>query len=155
MSERLTLPVSPTREFWMHVIESKINATIRNEGEIIGWEDDNETVGPVALVAKASLYESSLISLIPLEHDDQSLYRLVLEHGDFGIHNTTINYVANEKPIVKSLYHWESGCTVPAILSDLLVAVVPVNLTTDDKGGPSVTRLPQDYTQSDLKTYAV
>lgn len=36
MPEALSLPVAPTREFWLHVMESKINATIRNEGDMIG-----------------------------------------------------------------------------------------------------------------------
>ncbi|OQD72824.1 hypothetical protein PENDEC_c019G05696 [Penicillium decumbens] len=154
MPESLYLPVAPTREFWMHVMESKINATIRNEGDMIGWEDDNETVGPVALAAKGSLLRA-IPHLMPPENVDQSLYRLVLEHGDFGIHNTTITKEANGEPLVTSLYDWETGCLVPAILSDPLVAAGPVDLITDENAGPSVTRIPKDATLSDLETYAV
>lgn len=154
MPESLYLPVAPTREFWMHVMESKINATIRNEGDMIGWEDDNETVGPVALAAKGSLLRA-IPHLMPPENVNQSLYRLVLEHGDFGIHNTTITKEANGEPLVTSLYDWETGCFVPAILSDPLVAAGPVDLITDENAGPSVTRIPKDATLSDLETYAV
>ena len=34
---------------------SKIEATIGNIGDMIGWKDDNNTVGPIAAVAKQSL----------------------------------------------------------------------------------------------------
>ncbi|KAL8948477.1 MAG: hypothetical protein Q9222_005336 [Ikaeria aurantiellina] len=53
--ESFEVPVAPTRRFWVHVLESKIQATIRKEGDLIGWEDDEETVGPVAFKAKQSL----------------------------------------------------------------------------------------------------
>ncbi|KAJ5093225.1 hypothetical protein N7456_009086 [Penicillium angulare] len=154
MPESLSLPIAPTREFWMHVMESKINATIRNEGDMIGWKDDNETVGPAALAAKRSLLRA-LPHIMPLEQTEPCLYRFVLEHGDFGIHNTTIKHLTDEKPLVTSLYDWKTGCIVPAILSDPSVAVSPVDLITSKNGEPSVTRLPEDATPSDLETYAV
>lgn len=155
MPKSLSLPVTLTREFWMHVMESKINATIRSEGDMIGWEDDNETVGPVALAAKESLLRA-LSHIMPAEDPDQCLYRLVLEHGDFGIHNVTIKHSGsgNEKPLVISLYDWETGFIAPAILSDPLVAVNPVDLIPDVNGEPSVTRVPEYATPSDLETYA-
>lgn len=153
MPESLDLPVAPTREFWMHVMESKIKATIRDEGDMIGWESDNETVGPIALAAKSSLLRA-IPHLMPPENVDQSLYRLVLEHGDFGIHNTTITTQANGEPLITSLYDWETGCLVPAILSDPLVAVCPVDLITDENAKPCVTRIPKYATPSDLETYA-
>ena len=53
MPKSLSLPINPTREFWIHVLESKIEATIRNEGDMIGWEDDEEMVGPIALAANS------------------------------------------------------------------------------------------------------
>jgi len=34
---------------------SKIEATISNIGDMIGWESDNVTVGPIAAAAKQSL----------------------------------------------------------------------------------------------------
>lgn len=53
--ESFVVAVAPTREFWIHVLKSKIKATIQNEGDMIGWESDEETVGPVVLAAKQSL----------------------------------------------------------------------------------------------------
>ncbi|KAI4232553.1 MAG: hypothetical protein LQ349_004933 [Xanthoria aureola] len=87
--ESFDLPIAPTHEFWVHVLESKIQATIRNEGDMIVWEDDEETVGAVALKAKRSLLRAVPL-IMPRGIREASLYRLVLEHGDFGIHNTSI-----------------------------------------------------------------
>ncbi len=147
------MPVAPTREFWMHVLESKIEATIRGEGEMIGWEDDNETVGPVALKAKQSLLRA-IPYLLPLDTPDKSLYRNVLEHGDFGIHNMTIAKQASGEPLVTSLFDWETACIWPALLSDPLVAAGPVDLGVNEDGIPLVSRLPRNVTQADLEMYA-
>jgi hypothetical protein len=155
MPPSLAMPIAPTREFWMHVLEAKIEATIRGEGEMIGWEYDNETVGPAALVAKQSLLRA-IPCLLPVDDSpDGSLYRLVIEHGDFGIHNTTIAMQARSgEPLVTSLFDWETACVWPALLSDPLVAAGPVDLIVDENGRPSVTRLPAEATQADLETYA-
>jgi hypothetical protein len=83
-----------------------------------------------------------------------SLYRLILEHGDFGIHNTSITRDANGKPLVTSLYDWETGCIVPALLSDTLVAAGPVDLIADGNAKPSVIRISEQATETDLKVYA-
>lgn len=151
--ESFAVPVAPTREFWIHVLESKIKATIRNEGDMIGWEDDEETVGSIALAAKQSLLRA-IPHIMPLESTEVSLYRLVLEHGDFGIHNISINEV-NGEPLITSLYDWETACIVPALISDPLVAAGPVDLITDEGGKPCVTRIPKNSTPRDLETYAV
>lgn len=158
--DSLSMSVAPTRQFWMHVLESKIKATIRDEGDMIGWEDDNETVGRVALAAKQSLLRA-VPYIMPVDTatvPEQSLYRLVLEHGDFGIHNTTIavdtNNANNGKPRVTSLFDWETSCIWPALLSDPLVAAGPVDLIVDEHGQPAVTRIPEGATCTDLDTYA-
>jgi len=57
---QFTVPVAPTREFWMHVLATKIEVTVDNPGDMIGREDDEETVGPVASSAKLSLDGSAL-----------------------------------------------------------------------------------------------
>ncbi|KAI1130650.1 3-hydroxybutyryl-CoA dehydratase [Nemania abortiva] len=151
----LSMPVAPTRKFFIHMLEEKIKATIRDSGDMIGWEDDEETVGPVALAAKESLLRA-IPHITPQEPSDPrtSLYRLVLEHGDFGIHNTSITKDANGEPLVTSLYDWETACIVLALLSDPLVAVNLVDLITDEAGGPSITRVPKASTLADLETYA-
>jgi hypothetical protein len=61
MPPSLAMPVTPTREFWMHVLEAKIEATIRDEGEMIGWEDDNETVGAGRPRSQAVSFASGLV----------------------------------------------------------------------------------------------
>lgn len=151
--ESLSVPVTPTRDFWIHVLESKIKATIRNLGDMIGWESDEEIVGPIAFAAKQSLLRA-IPYLMPPENSDGSLYRLVLEHGDFGIHNTSIAKDVNDQPLLTSLYDWETACIAPALLSDPLVVVSPVDLTMDEDGRPSVTRLPENPTSEELETYA-
>lgn len=97
---------------------------------MIGWEDDNNTVGPTAAAAKQSLLRL-IPYIMPTDNDEGSLYRLVLEHGDFGIHNMLIKMDDNGLPIVTSLYDWETGSIVPAILSIPLMAVA-VDLVTNE-----------------------
>ena len=150
--DSLSRPVTPTRDFWIHVLEEKVRATIRSPGDMIGWEDDQETVGTVALAAKQCLLRA-IPFFLPQDTPHGSFYRFVLEHGDFGIHNTTIMEQNNGQPLVTSLYDWETACLWPAIASDPLVAVFPVDLTTDETGAPSLARLPHDATQADIKTY--
>jgi hypothetical protein len=56
------------------------------------------------------------------------------------------------QPFVTSLYDWETGYIVPAILSDPLVAVV-IDLVTDKNAAPSITRVPQNATRDDRAEY--
>ncbi|KAI9866787.1 MAG: hypothetical protein M1813_000729 [Trichoglossum hirsutum] len=149
----LPIPVAPTREFCVALFTSKIEATIGNIGDMIGWEDDNNTVGPIAAAAKQSLLRL-IPHIMPADSDQTSLYRLVLEHGDFGIHNMSITMDANGQPLMTSLYDWETGCIVPAILSDPLVAVW-VDLVTDKNATPSFIRVPDDATSDDRAQYMI
>ena len=82
---------------------------------------------------------------MPADSDQTSLYRLVLDHGDFGIHNMSITMDANGQPLVTSLYDWETGCIVPAILSDPLGSV-EVDLMIDENAAPLFIRVPNDAT---------
>ncbi len=118
---------------------------------MIGWEDDNNTVGPIAAAARQSLLRL-VPHIIPAEGNQTSLYRLVLDHGDFGIHNMSITMDANGQPVVTSLYDWETGCIIPAILSDPLMAVA-VDLVTDEKAAPSITRVPTAAIPDDRARY--
>ena len=112
---------------------------------MIGWEDDHNTVGPVAAAAKQSLLRL-IPHIMPQEIADKpTLYRLVLDHGDFGIHNMSIT---TDEYTVTSLFDWETGCIVPAILSDPLMAV-EVDLVTDENAAPSITRVSKDATQDE------
>jgi len=118
---------------------------------MIGWESDNNTVGPIAAAAKQSLLRL-IPHIMPTDSDQTPLYRLVLDHGDFGIHNMSITMDANGQPLVTSLYDWETGCIVPAILSDPLMAVA-VDLVTDENAAPSITRVSDDATPDDRAQY--
>ena len=118
---------------------------------MIGWEDDEETVGSIALAAKQSLL-NAIPHLLPQENSEV-LYRLVLEHGDFGIHNTSITR-DNNKPHITSLYDWETACIVPALLADPLVATGPVDLITNECGEPAITRIPGSPTATELEVCA-
>lgn len=118
---------------------------------MIGWESDNVTVGPVAVTAKQSLLRI-IPHIMPAESDQTSLYRLVLEHRDFGIHNMSITRDANGQPRVTSLFDWESGCIVPAILSDPLMSV-HVDLVIDKNATPSISLLSDDASPDDCAQY--
>ncbi|KAI0103754.1 3-hydroxybutyryl-CoA dehydratase [Nemania sp. FL0031] len=147
----LPIPVAPTREFCVALFTSKIEATIKNIGDMIGWESDNVTVGPIAAAAKQSFLRL-IPYIMPTDSDQAFLYRLVLEHGDFGIHNMSITIDENGQPLVTSLYDWETGCIVPAILSDPLV-LVEVGLVIGDNAAPSFIRVPDDATPDDRVQY--
>lgn len=142
MPDELPLPFTPTREFWIAVFQSKIEATIGEEGQMIGWESDNNVVGPRAFGAKQSVLRL-IPHMFPAGADYEWLYRPVLEHGDFGIHNMTISVGAAGEPLITSVYDWETGCIVPALLADLEMAVA-VDLTADENGEPKVTRVASD-----------
>ena len=118
---------------------------------MIGWEDDNNTVGPIAAAAKQSLLRL-IPHIMPADSDQTSLYRLVLDHGDFGIHNMSITIDTNSQPLVTSLYDWETRCIVPAILSDPSMAVA-VDLVTDENAAPSIARVSDDATPDNREQY--
>jgi hypothetical protein len=129
----LPLPVAPTCDFCLALLTSKIEATIGNVGDMIGWESDNNTMGPIAAAAKQSLLRLCT-HLLPSDcgsgnkknnNDDDddddydnegnattSVYHLVLEHGDFGIHIMSIAMDARGQLLMMSLYDWEAGCLV-------------------------------------------
>lgn len=118
---------------------------------MIGWESDNEIVGPIAAAAKQSILRL-IPYILPADGDQTPLYRLVLEHGDFGIHNMSITKGAKGELVVTSLYDWETGCIWPAILSDPLMAV-SVDLVVDENAAPSVIRMPKNATSDSHAEY--
>lgn len=108
-------------------------------------------------VQLAAAAKQSLLRLIPhimpTGDDENLLYRFVIDHGDFGVHNISIAMDANNQPLATSLYDWETGCIVPAILSDPLMAVT-VDLVTDEDAAPALTRLPRTVTADELERIA-
>ena len=114
---------------------------------MIGYAGDNFYVGPNTAAAKQSLLRL-LPYILPADSDKTSLYRLVLEHGDFGIHNMSITLDASRRPLVTSLYDWETGCILPAILSDPLMRIRH-DLVEDENGDPSIAGEVDDETPED------
>ncbi|KAF2235559.1 hypothetical protein EV356DRAFT_523083 [Viridothelium virens] len=147
--ESLPVPVAPTRHFCIELFVSKIHATIKSVGDMIGWEDDHQVVGPVAAAAKQSLLRLIPHIMPPETTKKPTIYRLVLDHGDFGIHNMSITA---DDYRVTSVFDWETECIVPAILSDPSMAVV-VDLVTDEAAAPSVIRVPTDTTSNEHVKY--
>ncbi len=144
------MPITPTRDFCISLFTSKIEATIQNIDDMIGWEDDGNTVGPLAFAAKQSLLHF-IPHMLP-RGNEAALYRLVLDHGDFGIHNMSIATDADRRPRITSLYDWETGCILPALLSDPLMAVA-VDLVPNGDAGPAITRVKDNATAEECAEY--
>ncbi|KAG6849770.1 hypothetical protein H0H93_005286 [Arthromyces matolae] len=144
------IPVAPTREFCISVFTSKIEATIKDIGDMIGWEGDNVTVGPVAFAAKQSLL-SLIPYILPADDKDGHLYRLVLEHGDFGYHNmtTTFKDTLDGQPLVTSVYDWEFGSIAPTILSQPAMKI-RMDFDLDEDVNPIVSGMIDNATQEDV-----
>ncbi|KAJ7226250.1 hypothetical protein B0H12DRAFT_1193299 [Mycena haematopus] len=150
-AKSILVGITPTREFAIAFLAAKIDETIPDKGGFIGWEEDRCVVGPVALKAKQSLLRLLPWVMPPETKQDQSIfYRLVLEHGDFGIHNMTIT--DTETPTVTSLYDWEMGHIVPAILSSPEIAVY-VDLELDLQGQPMISRVCEGIGEQDRRDY--
>ncbi|KIK60090.1 hypothetical protein GYMLUDRAFT_611951 [Collybiopsis luxurians FD-317 M1] len=122
-------------DFTLELVRSKIEATIKNIGDMIGWEDDHEVIGPVTYAAKQSLL-CLLPYIVPrlknLE-EEEVIYQLVLDHGDWGIHNITITPAGD----ITSVFDWDVGSITLALLSDPLMAIL-VDLVTDGNGAPTI-----------------
>ncbi|KAJ7208051.1 hypothetical protein GGX14DRAFT_455343 [Mycena pura] len=132
----LSVDIAPTREFAIAFLAAKLDEAVLDSGSLT-----------VALRARQILLQ--LIPLVmPSEGDQPDLYRLVLEHGDFGLHNMTIT----DAPSVTSLYDWESGHIVPAILSDPQMSIY-VDLGIDGDGRPAISRLWEGITDEERTDY--
>ena len=148
------VPVAPTREFCIAMFNSRIEATIGNLGDMIGWPSDKSVVGPIAAAAKQSLLRF-IPHILPKPTEslpEGPLYRFTLEHGDFGIHNVTIAEWSDHSPTITSLFDWATGAIWPAILTDPEMAVL-VDLKLDGNAKPSFSRTPGDATKQDLEDY--
>lgn len=68
------------------------------------------------------------------------------------MHNVTVAMDNKGKPSVTSVYDWEGGSIVPAILSEPKM-VVTVDLVIDEKGEPSISRWGDGDTPSKMAEY--
>jgi hypothetical protein len=149
----LSAPIAPTRDFCIALLKAKIEATIMNLGDIIGWPTENHVVGPFAAAAKQSLLRL-VPYLLPPETRDGTFYRFVLEHGDFGSWNITSTIDEDEKPLITSMFDWDMSAVVPAIFSDLKLGV-EIDLVADEYGNPAVSRLPYNAPAAKRVQYKV
>ncbi|KAG6362093.1 hypothetical protein INS49_010322 [Diaporthe citri] len=136
MPKMFPLHPAGNRDFCIAMLEAKFEGLIGNQGDRIGWEEDKLTVGPLASAAKQSLLR--LIPLILPEGDDEVLYRLVLQHDDFGLHSISVDVDEAGELSLTSVYDWETGCIIPVILSEIEFSIAGCRLIVDEKGEPSV-----------------
>ncbi|PHH64758.1 hypothetical protein CDD81_4020 [Ophiocordyceps australis] len=80
------------------------------------------------------------------------LYRFVLDHGDFGIHNSTIYQDQEQRPNVTSIFDWETGRIVPALLSEQKM-IVTVDLILDQDGEPGISRWGDGDSEARMEEY--
>lgn len=80
------------------------------------------------------------------------LYRFVLDHGDFGMHNMTVALGKDSMPQITSVYDWEGGSVVPAILSEPKM-VTTVDLVIDEDGDASISRWGDGDTPDKMSQY--
>ena len=133
--------IQPTRDFCMALLAAKIECTFRR---CLGRFASRHEYNPAR--ARLSAARDLLLRLVPRVLprtrkglDEAMLYRFVLDHGDFGIHNMTIAKDAQDDPYISSVYDWEAGAIVPALFSEPKM-VVTADLVVDDDGEPSVSR---------------
>lgn len=149
----LSTPITPTRDFCIALLKAKIEATITNLGDPIGWPTDNNVVGPFAAAAKQSLLRL-VPFLLPPETRHGTFYRPVIDHGDYGMWNMTSTIDENGKPLITSLFGWDMSSVVPAIFSDLKLGV-DIDLVADEYGNPAITRLPHNASVAKRAPYKV
>lgn len=90
--------------------------------------------------------------MLPLDSDEPCFYRLVLDHGDYGIHNISIQLPEIETPRISSLFDWETGAIVPVLLSDPTFRVKSGGIGVDENGDPKLAGVSQSATAEEIKT---
>ncbi|PHH89988.1 hypothetical protein CDD83_4787 [Cordyceps sp. RAO-2017] len=131
--------VAPTRDFCAALLSAKVKSTLLRLDRI--------NSNAASATALSSTVHDSLMKLIPRVLPPASsggdreawLYRWVLDHGDFGIHNMTVALTGRGWPCITSVFDWEAGSIVPALLSEPKM-VVTADLVIGDDGQPTVSR---------------
>lgn len=111
------------------------------------------------MTPSVEMARKNLIRLVPLllpksafGLKESAMYRFVLDHGDFGIHNMTVAMDAQGQPRITSVYDWEGGRIVPAILCEPKM-VTTVDLAIDEKGKPNISRWGDGDTPDKMAQY--
>lgn len=128
-------PVRTPRDLCIAMFTAKIEeALTRTEGVT--------AAGPKAPAAKRALLRL-LPHMLPPEdaREAQQLYRPVLQHDDYGIHNMSIRVDDDDEHDgrvgITSVFDWESACVVPVLLADVDFLVHGRFLAVDADGRPT------------------
>lgn len=128
--------ITPTRSFCIELFRARIEAIIRNEGDVIGFSDSPYKVSNRLLKAKLTLLR--VIPYLLPEVDDERLYRFVLQHDDLGLHNMCVFVDESGQASLTSIYDWETTNIVPVILSEFDFSIAGCDLRVDEGGRPWV-----------------
>ena len=146
--------VEPTRDFCIALLNAKIEATIGVRCPSVNPEKGYIFKSPILESAR-----KALLRLVPRvlpkstwNLGESDLYRFVLDHGDFGMHNMTITKDEQDQPCITSVYDWEGGRIVPAILSEAKM-VTTVDLIINKAGEPSIKRWGDGDTPDKMAQY--
>ncbi|KAI9902384.1 hypothetical protein N3K66_001736 [Trichothecium roseum] len=138
--------VEPTRDFCVALLKAEVEVTVG-------------ATAAAASTARNLELRDALIKLIPSvvpqpkdAEENDVLYRFALDHGDFGVHNMTVTADPAGLPRVTSVFDWEGGSIVPAILTEPKM-VVTVDLTIGRCGRPSIGRWGDGDTPDKMDEY--
>jgi hypothetical protein len=148
------LSVEPTREYCISLMTAKIDATVGQRAREI-----DPLAGYHLMTPSLEKVHKALVRLVPLILPrstfwlkESRLYRFVLDHGDFGVHNMTVAMDDGGQPKITSVYDWEGGRVVPAILCEPKM-VTTVDLVIDEKGKPNISRWGDGDTPEKMAQY--
>ncbi|CAJ0538698.1 Ff.00g066830.m01.CDS01 [Fusarium sp. VM40] len=136
MPTELPLPIGATRDFWLAAFKTRIVTMIKEEGDILGWPRDKVIIGRKALDTKEALLR--LIPIILPHGDEAVLYRPVLQHNDFGVHNILNDIIGLDHTRITSVFDWETGSIVPFLFSEITFSIAGCDLILDENGEASV-----------------
>lgn len=153
-SERQLCPLSiqPTREFCMALLAARVEWTL---SRCVAHAGTSLLLNPLLATVRESLLRllPRVLPRLRRVADEALLYRFVLDHGDFGMHNMTIARDEEGDPRITSVYDWEAGTIVPAILSEPKM-VATADLVVDEVGEPSVSRRGDGESLQKMREYA-
>ncbi|KAI6783965.1 uncharacterized protein J7T54_001841 [Emericellopsis cladophorae] len=152
--EDCPITIQPSRAFCIALLTAKIEAALGHRGGDIDLDKGFHSLTPEMEAAR-----EALLRLVPrvlprstTRLSEEKMYRFVLDHGDFGVHNMTIDKDETRQPYVTSVYDWEGGSVVPAILSEPKM-VTTVDLVIDGRGKPSISRWGDGDTPNKMAQY--
>jgi hypothetical protein len=155
LAQRLPAPQPPkinhevtgTRNFCIELLKAMVETIIGQGGDAVG-----EACATSPTIGEARELILEVIGRIApqgSEATERQLYRLVLEHGDYGIHNMDI-FQEKNVALATGLHGWDKAYIVPAILADLDVQT-NVKVTIDEESGMTAyTDLPEYLLPTDM-----